>query len=170
MKHTKNLVAAFALLTVAGSAQARTIVEDFLDDMGGAAYDAELDYSFNDGGFWDLFPGELNLYPATATISVNSLMAGEYIESVEVQWTDFCGLGCTSLSIFGANSTATQFNATVSSPEIWTLSTADIGEEILGFALQSNEGRIDRITVNIVPAPASATLLLGGLVAIRRRR
>lgn len=170
MHNIKTLGATCVLLAVSGSVNARTIVEDFLDGMGGAAYDTELDYSFNDGDFWGLLPGELNLYPATANITVNSLVAGEYIESVEVVWTDFCGLGCTSIEIYGASSTATQFNTTVGSQETWVLSTADIGEEILGFALDSNEGRIERITVNIVPAPASVSLLLGGLLAIRRQR
>jgi len=137
MNHINAVAATCALISLTGSVHARTIVEDFLDGMGGAAYDAELDYAFNTGDFWDLFPGELNLYPATANITVNSLVAGEYIESVEVVWTDFCGLGCTSLEIYGASSSATQFNTSVSTQETWTLSTADIGEEILGFSLHS---------------------------------
>lgn len=165
-----TLTAACSMIALSSGVHARTIVEDFLDGMGGAAYDTELDYAYNTGDFWDLFPGELNLYPATANITVNSLVAGEYIESVEVVWTDFCGLGCTSLEIYGATSSATQFNTSVSTQETWTLSTGDIGEEILGFSLHSFEGRIEQITVNIVPAPASASLLLGGLLAIRRRR
>ncbi|MFG0246651.1 MAG: hypothetical protein ACF8MF_11450 [Phycisphaerales bacterium JB052] len=169
MKKMNRIVAISSLIAIAGNASARLIIEDFLDDMGGAAFDAELEYSFQ-GGSWDLLPGELNLWPETVDISVNSLTAGEYIESVEVQWTDFCGIGCTSIEVFGATSTATQFNAAVGSSETWTLSTGDIGEEILGFSLSSFEGRFDRITINVVPAPASIVVLMGGLVTVRRRR
>jgi hypothetical protein len=174
--HSKYLT--FSIIgAIAGSASARVIVEDFSDGMGGAAFDAELTYDFGTTSDFtgsldtnDLFPGNLWLYADAVSVTVNSLSAGEYIESVEVEWVDFCGVACTTFGVSGATSSATQFNALVGSTEIWSLSTADIGEEIEEFSLSSFEGRIDRITVNVVPAPASATLLLGSLVALRRKR
>ena len=106
-------------------------------------------------------------------MTLNTGDPSEYIETVEVSWTDFCGVDCTNLSVQGVmGSAASVGNSVVSSPETVMLSTTDVGgEEIQSFALSSFEGRIDQITVSVAPAPgALGALAIGGLVAVRRRR
>lgn len=176
VKRCRSIAAAIVAGGLAVSAQAREIYEDFFDANGLAAFDPELMYDFGtDSDFTgsldthDLFPGELWLYADRVTIGVGSLGAGEYIESVTVTWTDFCGLGCTQLEVFGGSGTAAVGNGIVGVAETVTLSVQDIGGPIDFFALSSSEGRIEEFRVNIVPAPSAGVLLLMGSVLARRR-
>lgn len=167
-----------ALSVIAASTQARVIHEDFRDMAGGPAFDPELTFDFGTasdftggGDTNDLFAGALWLYSDLVTVSVNTLAADEYIESVEVSWTDFCGLGCTNLEVFGATTSLNAPNMDVSSTEIITLTSLDLGESIEYFTLSSFEGRMNKLTINIVPTPSALGMLgLGGLVIARRRR
>ena len=171
-----------AALGTASSADAgiRTITEDFTDGMGGAAFDPELTFDFGTatdftgtGDTNDLNVGELFLFADLVTVTLNTGDPSEYIESVEVDWVDFCGPGCTNLSVESVmGSVAGVGNSVVSAPETVMLSTSDVGgEQIQSFALSSFEGRIDQITVSVAPAPgALGALAIGGLVAVRRRR
>lgn len=176
MRTAFTAITAAALAT--SFASAGIIVEDFDDGMGNAAYDAALNYDFSSdftggGDTHDLFLGELNLWSDLVNISLASPMPGEYIEMVEVTWTDFCGEGCTNLSIYGAmGGFANVGNADIQGSETVMLSSADIGgEQITSFDLSSFEGRIDSIRVFTVPAPGAMALLgLGGLAAARRYR
>ena len=134
----------------------RIIVEDFLNGAGAAAFDTELHYDFStfrdfSGVFdvYDLFPGELWLYPDMVVVRVNSIGPGEYIESVAVDWVDLCGVGCSSFSVQGPALVATVFNTDVGVPEHQFLSTADVSGNIQFFILSSYEVRIDRITVTV---------------------
>jgi hypothetical protein len=170
---------ATAAFATAANAGARLIVEDFTDGMGGAAFDSELNWDFGTatdftGGLdtHDLFVGELYMYADLATVSVNSLAAGEFIDVIEVTWTDFCGVGCTQFTVNGImGASASQGNVNIGTIESWTLSSADIGEAIDTFELSSFEGRIERVEIRILPTPSTAALVgLGGLVATRRRR
>ncbi len=176
MRTTHTAIAAAAL--TASLAAANVIVEDFDDGMGNAAFDAALNYDFSSdftggGDTNDLFLGELNLYSDLVNITLAAPMPGEYIEMVEVTWTDFCGLGCTNLTIYGAmGGTATVGNLDIAGSETVMLSSADIGgQQITSFDLSSFEGRIDSIRVYTVPTPGALALLgLGGLGVTRRRR
>lgn len=178
MKNFRRTALCCAAVVVASQASARDIVEDFTDGMGNAMFDSELSYDFGTatdftgfGDTSDLFVGELWLYADLVTVSVNSLMAGEHIESVTVEWVDFCGPACTEFTVTGMNGSASQFNAAVGASETWTLGMGDLGEPVVDFSLSSFEGRIDRITVTVVPAPAGLALLAPlGLGATRRRR
>jgi hypothetical protein len=170
--------ALLALSLVAASTQARVIHEDFRDDAGGPAFNPELTFDFGTatdftGGAdtHDLFAGELWLYADLVTVSVNSLAADEYIESVEVSWTDFCGVGCTIIQAVGATSNLALTNTVVGSTEIRSISSMDLGENIEFFRLSSFEGRMNKLTINVVPSPSALGMLgLGGLFAARRRR
>lgn len=180
MRTALTALAASAAIAATANAGARLIVEDFTDGMGGAAFDSELNWDFGTttdftGGLDtnDLFLGELNLYADLATVSVNSLAAGEFIDVVEVTWTDFCGTGCTEFTVNGVmGASATQGNVNIGTQESWTLSSGDLGGEAIDtFELSSFEGRIDRVEIRILPTPSAAALLgLGGLVITRRRR
>lgn len=178
MRITTLTTASILLSGFAVPTQAREIHEDFICFCGGPIFDLELEYDFGtDSDFsggtdtWDLFTGELYLYPELVNITVNSLVAGEYIDSIEVMWTDFCGVGCTEFEIFGANGSVSVSNSTVSMLETVTLTRDDLGEDIQSFSLSSFEGRIEEFRVTILPTPAPVVSLgLMGLLAIRRRR
>ena len=165
-------------MVAAASAHAgvRVIEEDFLSLDGGAIFDDRLTYDFSSdfsGGndLNQLLPGELNLFPDEAMITVNDLAPGEYIQSVEVIWMDFCGIGCTTLEVFGATTSVSESNMITGEPEPVFLDADDLGENITSFSLSSFEGAIELITVTVVPAPGSvAALGLGGLCLTRRRR
>lgn len=178
VKGCRSIAAAIAAGGLAVSAQARDIYEDFLDAGGVGAFDPELIYDFGTSSDFtgsldthDLFPGELWLYADRVIIGVGSLGPGEYIESVTVTWTDFCGLGCTQLEVFGVSGTAAVGNGIVGVAETLTLGAPDIGGPIDFFALSSFEGRIEEFRVTIVPAPSAGLLMLmGGVLARRRMR
>lgn len=180
MKLDTRLVALVALtgLTTSAAAGSRLIVEDFDNGSGVAAFDPELTFDFGTSSDFtgnldtnDLFLGELNLYSDLVTVTVNSLIAGESINSVSVTWTDFCGVGCTNFGILGMGSSASVGNALVGTQETFTLTAADIGASIDSFTLSSFEGRIDRVLVEVVPAPGVLALLgFGAMGAARRRR
>ena len=169
-----TLSTALVLGSLAGFSHARIIHEDF----DGAGFNAELNFDFGTdtdftGGLdtHDHIDGVLWLYADLATISVNSLGAGESIESVSVSWTDFCGIGCTNLELFGVSSSIAMSNSSVGSFETVMLSEFDLGEAITHFTISSFEGRIEAITINIVPPPASIALLgLGSLFMVPRRK
>ena len=178
MRTASISIAAILIAGLAAPSQAREIYEDFICFCGGPIFDIELDYDFGtDSDFsggtdtWDLFTGELYLYPELVNITVNSLAAGEYIDSIEVMWTDFCGIGCTELEVIGANGSVSVSNSTVSMLETVTLTRDDLGEDIESFSLSSFEGRIEEFRVTVLPTPGTLALLgLGGLFAIRRQR
>ena len=167
-----------AISVIAASTQARVIHEDFRDMAGGPAFDPELTFDFGTdtdftggGDTNDLFAGALWLYSDLVTVSVNSLAPDEYIESVEVSWTDFCGIGCTIIQAVGATTDLALANTVVSSTETRSISSMDLGENIEFFRLSSFEGRMNKLTINIVPSPSALSMLgLGGLVIARRRR
>jgi len=177
MRNT-TITTALAIACLSGATHARVIHEDFDDGFGGAAYDAELTFDFGTstdftggGDTNDLFPGVQWMYADLATITVNSLAPGEYIESVEVNWTDFCGTGCTTLEIFGAGSSMQVVNSLIGSPESVALSDFDLGAPIDYFTLSSFEGQFVDIWVTVVPTPSSLALLgFAGIASIRRRR
>ncbi len=174
--HTK--AALLALSLIAASTQARVIHEDFRDDAGGPAYNPELTFDFGTdtdftggGDTHDLFAGALWLYSDLVTVSVNTLAPDEYIESVEVSWTDFCGLGCTIIQAVGETTDLALANTVVSSTETRSISSMDLGENIEFFRLSSFEGRMNKLTINIVPTPSALGMLgMGGLLIARRRR
>jgi len=180
MRTTLAAFAASAMIASSAHAGARLIIEDFTDGMGGAAFDDGLNYDFGTATDFtgsldthDLFLGELNLYADLVTVTLNTLDPSEYIDVVEVTWTDFCAVGCTQFSVHGEmGATESQGNVNVGTIESWTLSTADVmGQDITSFTLSSFEGRIERIEVRVLPAPGSlAGLGALGLLATRRRR
>ena len=175
---THTITCALAIAAVAGISNARIIHEDFLCFCGGPIFDIELDYDFGtDTDFtgsldmYDLFAGELWLYSDLTTVTVNTLAPDEWIESIEITWTDACGIGCTELEVFGDTMSLIAPNTVVSQTEVVTLTTADLGEQIRYFTLSSFEGRIDEFTVTVVPTPASALLLgLAGLLMLPSRK
>ena len=171
---TSTLIALAALTGVAGLSQARVIVEDF----DGPGFNMELDFDFGTdtdftggGDTHDLIDGVLWQYSDLATVTVNSLLPGEWIESVEVTWTDYCGIGCTELEVFGASDNALFGNMMVGTQEVVLATAGDLGEPITHFTISSFEGHFEGITINIVPAPSSLALLsMGGLMLRRPRR
>lgn len=169
MNITRTL-AALALAGLATSTSARLIIEDF----DGADFNPELTFDFSSdfgGNTSDHIDGVLWLYADLADISVNSLGPDEWIASVEVTWTDFCGLGCTNLELLGDNNSFNIANMDVQGSETVFASMADLGEPITNFTLSSFEGRMERIVIDVVPTPSALALLgLGGLAAARRRR
>lgn len=169
--NTARTLAALALAGLATSASARLIIEDF----DGADFNPELTFDFSSdftgGDTSDHVDGILWLYADLADISVNSLGPDEWIASVEVTWTDFCGLGCTNLELLGDNNSFNIGNADIAGSETVFASMADLGEPITNFTISSFEGRIERVVVDVVPTPSALALLgMGGLAAVRRRR
>ena len=172
-----ELTTLLAVVGMTGVANARVIVEDFT-----GTHQLELSYDFgtgtdfsgpNPGDDNDFFPGVLWLYPDLVTVTVTSLEAWEYIESVEVTWTDWDGLGRTKLTAYDSLlGNASVVHSATGVPETVMLSTLDLGgENIDYFTLESWEAEIDRIVITIVPSPSSVVLLgFGGLIAVRRRR
>ncbi|MBO6514116.1 MAG: hypothetical protein JJ974_09145 [Phycisphaerales bacterium] len=169
--NTTRTAAALALAGLATSSTARLIIEDF----DGADFNPELNFDFSsdftDFDTSDHMDGVLWLYSDLADITVTTLGPGEWIESVEVTWTDFCGLGCTNLELLGDNNSFNIGNADVQGSETVFASMADLGEPITNFTISSFEGRIERIVVDVVPAPSALGFLsLAGLAVARRRR
>jgi len=172
--HTSTLITLVALAGFAGMSNARVVVEDF----DGADFNPELTFDFGTdtdftggGDTHDHIDGVLWMYADLATVTVNSLLAGEWIQSVEVTWTDFCGVGCTALELFGDSDNALFDNNLVGSQEIVLGTVDDLGEPITHFTLSSFEGRFEKVVVNIVPSPSSMALFgVGGLLIVRRKR
>lgn len=172
--HAASLIGLVALTGIAGVSNARVIVEDF----DGADFNPELNFDFGTdtdftggGDTHDHIDGVLWMYADLATVTVNSLLPGEWIESVEVTWTDFCGVGCTALELFGDSDNALFDNNLVGSQETVLGTVDDLGEPITHFTLSSFEGRFEMVTVNIVPNASSMALFgVGGLLIARRRR
>jgi len=162
-----TFASAVILAAFAHSSLARVITEDFDD----ADFNPELTFDFGtDSDFTgvsdtsDHIDGVLWLYADLATVTVNSLAPGEFIQSVRVTWTDSCGVGCTALELLGDSNTVLIANSLVSQTETVTLSIDDLGEPITSFEISSFEGRFEEISINIVPTPASTALL--GLATI----
>lgn len=169
-----NITRTLTTLAFAGlvsNASARLIIEDF----DGADFNPELSFDFSsdftDFDTSDHMDGVLWLYADLAEITVTTLGPSEWIESVEVTWTDFCGLGCTNLELLGDNGSFNIGNADVPGSETVFASMSDLGEQINSFTLSSFEGRIERVVVDVVPTPSALAMLgMGGLAIARRRR
>lgn len=171
--HLSTITSALVLASLSGYSHARIIHEDF----DGPGFHSELNFDFGTdtdfAGFdtHDHIDGVLWMYADLASITVNSLGAGESIESISVSWTDFCGIGCTNFELFGATDNVLMSNTTVGSFETVMLSEGDLGEAITHFTISSFEGRMEGITIHIVPAPASIALLgLASVLVIPRRK
>lgn len=157
-----TLTSALIVATLASNSLARIITEDFdgMDFNPELTFDFGTDSDFTGGNDTsDHMDGVLWLYADRATVTVNSLAAGESIQSVSVTWTDFCGIGCTVLELFGDSDNALIDNSIVGSAETVTLTVDDLGEPITSFQISSFEGRFEEISINIVPTPASTALL-----------
>jgi hypothetical protein len=169
---------AMALTVVVGSSQGRVIHEDFLCFCGGPIFDFELSYDFGTemdftGSLdsYDLFTGELWLYSDRTTVTVNTLAPDEYIESIEIMWTDFCEIGCTAIELVGATDNYRVENTLTGSLETVLVTHEDLGEEILSFSIESYEGRVEEFRVTVVPTQSAFALLcLGGTLLLSRRR
>ena len=170
-----KMISICAIVSVAVASNAsdgRVIVEDF----DGAGFNPELTFDFSsdftgEGDTSDHMDGVLWLYSDLADVSVNTLAPGEWIESVEVTWTDFCGTGCTNLEIFGLNNSLAIGNTDIAGSETVLLTSVDIGESIQHFTISSFEGRIEEVVVTVVPTPGPLALVgVGALAMIRRKR
>lgn len=173
---TRSIIFALTVAAAANCSIGRMIHEDFFGATGAGEFDTELNFDFGTdsdfSGFdtHDLFSGELWLYADLTTITVNTLAPDEWIESIAVTWTDFCGIGCTNLEVFGDTMSLASPNTVVSQTEVVTLTSGDLGEQIRSFSLSSFEGRMDEFTVTIVPTPASSTLLGAAAILMFSRR
>jgi hypothetical protein len=169
---TSTITIALIFAALTGLSHARIIHEDFFGSTGDAEYDSELNFDFGTdsdfAGFdsHDLFAGQLWLYADLTTVTVNTMGIDEWIQSIELTWTDNCGLGCTNIELFGDTMNLITPNTVVGQTETIFLTDADLGEQIRYFSLSSFEGRIDEFTLTIVPTPASASLLAIGAILL----
>ena len=179
-----GLTTLLAVVGMTGVANARVIVEDF----SGHHPHPELNLDFgtgtdywgsnpSDDHFFDFLGGNSALWlrPDLVTVTVTSLTAGEYIESVEIEWTDHEGQGNTIMTAYSAFSVFLSTSVTHPNPfgySIDSLSTLDLGGDNIGFfTIESPEVQIHSLTITILPSPSSVALLgFGGLIAVRRRR
>ena len=97
-------------------------------------------------GFWEL-AGTLWLYPGTDTVTFD-LGPDESVPYARVTFTDYCGLGCTTVEFIGTEGAALFSNTSVGTEEIVDTVGLGLGEIVL-IMLQSSEGRFDEILINI---------------------
>jgi len=124
--------------------------------------EAGVDISFTsttaedcDGGgncFFGVEPGLVWLYPSRLVIDLGGTFA---VTQVEIDWQDYCGVGCTRAFAYDGGSTvATAQNTTVGSVETVTLIPS--GGQADRIAMSSCEGQVleVRITTDVVSTEA----------------
>jgi hypothetical protein len=161
--------AAFA----SGSAQAETIVEDF-GRPSEPGFDGFFLHSLINpppaNAFWEFTdqqslasPGNYELFLAPATDNIRfATSPSQFVDFAAVTVTDYCGLGCTSVTFVGAAGTKEFKNSAVGVSQIFDTIGLNLGA-INQIVLTSAEGAFDNLTVNVVPEPS--TFLLAVLAA-----
>jgi len=172
----RSCILLMATLTLVTPAFGRLIVEDF-DEGAGGGFDAAFNHAFfpHPGmySWWDLTTNHfthdsyaLVLAPAIDEVTFN-LNPGEYVDWVGIRMDDGCPGTCTVFEVIGTDDSAT-FSASDDSWGPYDTTGLELGE-ITMLYLSSHEGAFDDLTINVVPEPATLTLLAVGLALSMRR-
>lgn len=182
------MVSGLALAALTGASNVYAVSDDLTD----GSFDSPFIYDFDTttlgtqaipatgvdflgGDFSELDSFGFGLLLAPDRVEITwSLPGGDFASDANVYFTDYTGVGATTVTFAGldlANSpkTYTYSNVSVSSPEV----ASSFGQgfsRIDSITVEAYETYLTEVELTTIPEPASLALLgLGGLALIRRR-
>jgi hypothetical protein len=111
-------------------------------------------------------PGNYSLFLAPASDRIRFDTApGQFVDFATITLTDYCGLGCTSVTFTGAAGAKEFKNSIVGAAQSFSTAGLNLGQ-IREIVLASAEGTFDNLQVNVVPEPSTVLLALPPAAAI----